>query len=62
MALNRRVNNQDVTYFLDLHRIGLLDLDPRFSGVASGLAETVRISSIRYSVGILALPYISANR
>ena len=30
MALNRRVNSQDVTYFLDLHRNGLLDLDPPF--------------------------------
>ena len=30
MALNRRVNNQDVSYFLDLRRNGQLDLDPPF--------------------------------
>ena len=30
MPLNRRVNNQDVTYFLDLQRNGQLDLDPPF--------------------------------
>ena len=30
MTLNRRVNNQDVSYFLDLRRNGQLDLDPPF--------------------------------
>ena len=30
MSLNRRVNNQDITYFLDLKRNGQLDLDPPF--------------------------------
>ena len=30
MALERKVNNQDVSYFLDLHSNGQLDLNPRF--------------------------------
>ena len=30
MSLNRRVNNQDVTYFLDLKRNGQLNLNPPF--------------------------------
>ena len=30
MSLNRKVNNQDITYFLDLRRNGQLDLDPPF--------------------------------
>ena len=30
MSLNRRVNNQDITYFLDLKRNGQLNLDPPF--------------------------------
>ena len=30
MPLDRKVNNQDVTYFLDLHRYGQLDLNPPF--------------------------------
>ena len=30
MSLNRKINNQDVTYFLDLHRNGQLQLDPSF--------------------------------
>lgn len=30
MPLERKVNNQDVTHFLDLHRYGQLDLNPPF--------------------------------
>ncbi len=57
----RNIAPQDISWFLDLHKRGLIDLKPRINDTVSGHQKSADISLTQYLMDTLAHLYSSTK-